>query len=190
MALPYIVNAHENTIHSTIILSPPGRGKTTLLRDIVRSISNGLEKINFKGLHVGVVDERGEIAAMYKGVPQNDLGERTDILNNISKEKGMKMLVRAMAPEVIAADEIGTKEDVEAIKYATTSGVKGIFTAHGGSMEDIMQNPILQSLYRMNIIERTLLIEKDRSISLIGIKHLKEESKWYLLKLLYYYQYF
>ena len=177
MALPYIVNAHENTIHSTIILSPPGRGKTTLLRDIVRSISNGLEKINFKGLHVGVVDERGEIAAMYKGVPQNDLGERTDILNNISKEKGMKMLVRAMAPEVIAADEIGTKEDIEAIKFATTSGVKGIFTAHGGSMEDIMQNPILQSLYRMNIIERTLLIEKDRSISLIGIKHLKEESK-------------
>lgn len=70
------------------------------------------------------------------------------------------MLVRAMAPEVIAADEIGTKEDIEAIKYATTSGVKGIFTAHGGSMEDIMQNPILQSLYRMNIIERTLLIEK------------------------------
>ena len=126
---------------------------------------------------MGVVDERGEIAAMYKGVPQNDLGERTDILNNISKEKGIKMLIRAMGPEVIVADEIGTKEDIEAIKYAVTSGVKGIFTAHGGSIEDIMQNPILKELYNLNIIERTILIEKNREIKLI---YSKEENKWYI----------
>lgn len=174
MALPYILNKQENTVHNTIILSPPGRGKTTLIRDIIRNISSGIEKINFKGMHIGVVDERGEIAAMYKGVPQNDLGERTDILNNISKEKGIKMLIRAMGPEVIAADEIGTKEDIEAIKYAVTSGVKGIFTAHGGSIEDIMQNPILKELYNLNIIERTILIEKNREIKLI---YSKEENK-------------
>ena len=152
----------------------PGRGKTTLIRDIIRNISSGIEKINFKGLHVGVVDERGEIAAMYKGVPQNDLGERTDILNSISKEKGMRMIIRSMGPEVIVADEIGTKEDVEAIKYAITSGVKGIFTAHGASMKDIIKNPILKELYSLNIIERTILIEKNREIKLIGIE---EENK-------------
>ena len=151
-----------------------GRGKTTLIRDIIRNISSGIEEINFKGLHVGVVDERGEIAAMYKGVPQNDLGERTDILNNISKEKGMRMIIRSMGPEVIVADEIGTKEDVEAIKYAITSGVKGIFTAHGASMKDIIKNPILKELYSLNIIERTILIEKNREIKLIGIE---EENK-------------
>ncbi len=123
---------------------------------------------------MGVVDERGEIAAMYKGVPQNDLGERTDILNNISKEKGMRMIIRSMGPEVIVADEIGTKEDVEAIKYAITSGVKGIFTAHGASMKDIIKNPILKELYSLNIIERTILIEKNREIKLIGIE---EENK-------------
>ncbi len=123
---------------------------------------------------MGVVDERGEIAAMYKGVPQNDLGERTDILNSISKEKGMRMIIRSMGPEVIVADEIGTKEDVEAIKYAITSGVKGIFTAHGASMKDIIKNPILKELYSLNIIERTILIEKNREIKLIGIE---EENK-------------
>ena len=123
---------------------------------------------------MGVVDERGEIAAMYKGVPQNDLGERTDILNSISKEKGMRMIIRSMGPEVIVADEIGTKEDVEAIKYAITSGVKGIFTAHGASMKDTIKNPILKELYSLNIIERTILIEKNREIKLIGIE---EENK-------------
>ena len=104
---------------------------------------------------MGVVDERGEIAAMYKGVPQNDLGERTDILNSISKEKGMRMIIRSMGPEVIVADEIGTKEDVEAIKYAITSGVKGIFTAHGASMKDIIKNPILkEALEISNILNK------------------------------------
>ena len=169
-ALPYILNVKENTVYNTIILSPPGRGKTTLLRDVVRSISNGIEEIGFKGIHVGIVDERGEIAAMYKGTPQNDVGKRSDILDNISKDKGMKMLIRAMCPQVVVADEIGTKDDVEAIKYAVTSGVKGIFTAHGGNLEDVLLNPILKELYSLNIIERTILIEKNRAISLIEEK--------------------
>ena len=104
---------------------------------------------------------------MYKGIPQNDLGERTDILENISKGLGIKMLVRSMNPSVIAADEIGTREDIEAINYAITSGIKGIFTAHGDSLKDITLNPILSKLYDLGIIERILLIEKDRSIKLI-----------------------
>lgn len=169
--LPLILNLKDNSIYNTIILAPPGRGKTTLLRDLIRNISSGIPEYNFKGINVGVVDERGEIAAMYKGVPQNNLGERTDILDNVSKSIGMKMLVRSMNPQVITADEIGTNEDIQAINYAITSGVKGIFTAHGRNLEDVILNPILSKLYNLEVIEKILLIEKDRSTKLIYDKN-------------------
>lgn len=107
---------------------------------------------------------------MYKGIPQNDLGERTDILDNVLKDVGMKMLIRSMNPKVIAADEIGTKEDIEAINYAVTSGVKGIFTAHGSSLEDITLNPILSKLQDLNVIERVVLLEENRNAKLLYSK--------------------
>lgn len=94
-------------------------GKTTLIRDIVRNISNGNNMIN--GLTVGLVDERGEISAMYKGEVQNDVGCRTDVLLNIPKAIGMRMLIRSMAPQVLVADEIGSNEDIAAIKEAMCS---------------------------------------------------------------------
>lgn len=169
--LPLILNLKDNSIYNTIILAPPGRGKTTLLRDLIRNISSGIPEYNFKGINVGVIDERGEIAAMYKGVPQNNLGERTDILDNVSKSIGIKMLVRSMNPQVITADEIGTNEDIQAINYAVTSGVKGIFTAHGRNLEDVILNPILSKLYNLEVIEKILLIEKDRSTKLIYDKN-------------------
>ena len=165
--LSFLLNLKENTIYNTIIISPPGRGKTTILRDCVRTISNGILEYGFKGINVGVVDERGEIAAMYKGIPQNDLGERTDILDNVSKDLGMKMLIRSMSPNVIVADEIGTYEDIEAINYAITSGVKGLFTAHGNDLKDIVLNPILNKLYELHIIEKIILIEPNRELTLI-----------------------
>lgn len=111
-----IIDKENNTIYNTLIVSPPGKGKTTILRDTIRNISNGIEKINFRGRNCGVVDERGEIAAMYRGIPQNDIGIRTDVIENISKAKGMRMLIRSMAPEIIACDEIGSIEDVQAIR--------------------------------------------------------------------------
>lgn len=143
----------NDQIYNSLIISSPGAGKTTLLRDLIRNVSQ------YKT--VGVVDERGEIAAMYKNEPQNDMGLKVDILNNISKSLGMKMLVRSMAPDVICADEIGTKEDIEAIKYAVTSGVKGIFTAHGNSLEDIEKSPILKELLEMNLIEKVIILDKN-----------------------------
>lgn len=96
-----------------------------MLRDIVRSISTGIKEINFTGINVGLVDERGEIAALYKGIPQKDIGIKTDILENIPKSIGIKMLIRSMSPQIVVADEIGKKEDVEAIKEAVCSRSKG-----------------------------------------------------------------
>ena len=123
-------------------------------------------KLVFKELLAGVVDERGELSATYQGIAQNDIGTRTDIVDNIPKAIGMKMLIRSMSPKVIAADEIGRKEDIEAIEYAVCSGVKGIFTAHGSNMADIEKNPILGQLLEKQLIEKILFIEENRKISL------------------------
>lgn len=164
--LESVLDLKNNTVFNTIIISPPGRGKTTILRDLIRKISDGIPEISFNGINVGVVDERGEIAAMYKGIPQNDIGRRTDILDNIPKDIGMKMLIRSMNPKVIVADEIGSTKDIEAIKYAICSGVKGVFTAHGNGLKDIINNPILNELYITDGIERVLAIDENRNVHL------------------------
>ncbi len=174
-SLPFILNNYTNQIYNTLIISAPGRGKTTLLREIVRKISNGMPEMNFNGLTCGVVDERGEISAMYKGVPQNDLGIRTDVIDNIPKAIGMKMLIRSMSPKVIVADEIGNNEDIKAIEYAVTSGVKGIFTAHATNMQEVKENPVLNELILTNKIERVLSIDKNRNIHLIYKKENKSD---------------
>lgn len=150
------------TIYNTLIISPPGCGKTTILRDIIRNISNGIRVIGFKGNNVGVVDERGEIAAMYKGIPQNDIGIRTDVIDNMPKPEAMRMLVRSMSPDVIACDEIGSLEDVKAIDYAMCSGVKGIFTSHGKDIEEINRNPELSKLLNKHIFERIVILNPQK----------------------------
>ena len=153
-----IIDIENKTIYNSIIVAPPGRGKTTILRDIIRRLSDGIEQINFRGKTCGVVDERGEIAAMYKGAPQNDVGIRTDIIENVSKNKGIHMLIRTMAPEIIACDEIGSKEDVEAIHYALYSGVKGIFTMHGKNVEDIKNNKQIYELIENREIQKIIFL--------------------------------
>ena len=151
-----VLDIENHTIFNTVIVSPPGRGKTTILRDLIRNLSNGIDEKDFSGKTIGLVDERGEIAAIYKGIPQNDIGIRTDVIDNVPKPEAMRILVRSMAPQIIACDEIGSKEDIEAINYVMCSGVKGIFTAHGNDIEDVCKNPWMAQLINNHIFERII----------------------------------
>jgi stage III sporulation protein AA len=171
--LPHLINVQANGIYHTLIISPPRCGKTTLLRDIIRQLSNGGPLI--AGMSVGVVDERSEIGACYMGTPQNELGIRTDILDCCPKAKGMMMLIRSMSPQIIAVDEIGSKEDLDAIDYVIGCGCKLIATVHGSSIEDIKSKPTLGELVKKKLFERYVILN-----NITGIGHLEEiyDSDW------------
>ena len=152
--MPYIIR--NDTIYHTLIISPPRCGKTTLLRDVIRQLSDGIR--TFSGLNVGVVDERSELGACYMGIPQNELGIRTDILDCCPKVEGMMMLIRSMSPNIIAVDEVGSREDIEAIEYVMNCGCKLIATVHGSSIDDIKNKPILGRMVREKMFERYIIL--------------------------------
>ncbi len=147
----------EDTFCHTLIVSPPGCGKTTLLRDIVRCLSE-------RGKTVGVVDERGEIAPLRDGIPQMDVGPCTDVLEGCPKAKGMVLLLRSMSPDIIAVDELGRKEDIEAAEEALYAGVKLIATAHGRDFADLETRPQLRALIRKKVFERYLFLSNRNGV--------------------------
>ncbi|MCL2050105.1 MAG: stage III sporulation protein AA [Lachnospiraceae bacterium] len=130
--LPFVF---DKRLFNVLIIAPPGCGKTTMLRDLIRQVSDGSP--NMPGFQIGVVDERSEIAGSYLGIPQNDVGTRTCVMDACPKVQGMMMLIRSMSPEIVAVDEIGSKEDLEAIKNVITCGSKIFATIHGYSMADV-----------------------------------------------------
>ncbi len=154
------VIAGTDDIYNTLIISPPRCGKTTLLRDLIRQISDGIPRLNFTGLKVGVVDERSELGGAYQGVPQNRLGIRTDVLDRGPKKEGILLLIRSMSPEVIATDEIGTKEDVEVLKEALNAGVRVVTTVHGRNLQEIKSRPILQGLFTTGVFDRFITLSR------------------------------
>ena len=177
--LRYILNIETGEIYNTLIVSSPGAGKTTILKDLVKKISNGIEEINFKGQDVTVIDERGEISAMYEGILQNDLGIRTDVIQNVPKAIGIKMCIRSMAPKVIVADEIGNFGEAEAIKNAFCSGIKGIFTAHGDDFLEICLNSELNNLLKNCLIEKIIFLDKKEKGKLKYVYELDRKNKKY-----------
>ena len=152
--LPYLWG-DEGLLH-TLIISPPRCGKTTLLRDMVRQISDGSRAR--RGYTVGVVDERSEICGCFMGIPENDVRVRTDVMDACPKAEGMMMLVRSMAPEVIAVDEIGRYEDIDAIETVLYSGCRLIATVHGSSLSDIQAKPLFQRLAQEQVFERYVIL--------------------------------
>lgn len=152
--MPYITIS--NSVMNSIIFSPPQMGKTTLIRDIARQLSDGFSK--FKGIKVSIVDERSEIAGCLNGVPQNKVGVRTDVLDACPKAAGIMMLIRSMSPEVIITDEIGRAEDVGAVLEAMNSGIKIVTTAHSASVNEAQYRPILAGLLEEKVFERILIL--------------------------------
>ena len=140
---------------STLILAPPGAGKTTLLRDVIRCLSDG---VGCQHHRVGLVDERGEVAALCRGMPQLDVGENTDVMDGCPKARGLIMLLRGMNPQVLAADEITAEEDVQAVRLAAGCGVGLLCTAHGSDREDLCRRPLYRGLMAEGIFHNLLTI--------------------------------
>nr|WP_242862447.1 stage III sporulation protein AA [Clostridium massiliamazoniense] len=156
-----------NRINNTIIISPPKCGKTTLLRDITRNISNGYAPLKFEGKRTTVIDERSEIASCYRGIPQMNVGIRTDIYDNCIKSQGIIMAIRTMAPEVVVCDEIGTNKDIEALIMAYNSGVNVIVTIHGNEVEDIYKRPVFKDILDNKMIKKIIVLSNKDGIGTV-----------------------
>ncbi len=146
----------EGCVISTLIVSPPRMGKTTLLRDITRQVSN-------RGFRCAIADDRGELAAMYSGIPSNLVGAQTDVIDGAPKAEAIEMLLRTMSPEVIISDEIASEADVAALRGASGTGVSIIATTHGATIEDVMRRNTLLPLFKDKIFSQAVMISRDFS---------------------------
>lgn len=170
---------NSSEINNTIIISPPQCGKTTLLRDIVRNLSNGNERLGFKGVKVALIDERNEIAGSYLGINQMDVGIRTDIIETCPKDVGIMMVLRSMSPNVIVTDEIGTEKDIKALYTALNGGVGLITTVHGDSIEDIRNKKELRNLLDEELFKKVVLLSSKKGPGTIENIYDLQEKRWY-----------
>ena len=162
IAEPIITDIFSGEWLNTMIIGPPQTGKTTLLRDIARIISSGDRQHQLPSAKVGIVDERSEIAGCANGVPQLTFGERIDVLDACPKAEGMMMMIRSMSPNVLIVDEIGRREDAEAIMEAAHAGIKLIMTIHGNSLEDIHKRPSLKEIVSQAIFRRFIVLSRKK----------------------------
>lgn len=168
----------DNKVNNTLIISPPKCGKTTLLRDISRNLSN-------MGKRVAIIDERSEIAGCYKGIPQMDVGIRSDVLDNCLKSRGIIMAIRSLAPEVIICDEIGSKEDINSLVMAFNSGVSVISTLHGFDIGDLFYRKVFKDILDNKILDLVIVLSnKNKQGEIKGIYKMEKEGEGKFLKLL------
>ena len=144
----------EDKVMNTLIISPPGAGKTTLLRDVLRQLSDTYMQ------RVSIVDERSEIASCYKGIPQNNVGVRTDVYDCCPKTEGMMLMIRAMAPQVVAVDEVGSVSDMKAIQEAMACGCKVVATMHGDTIEDVLAKEFMDECIANKLFDRFVFIKR------------------------------
>ncbi|CEH35406.1 stage III sporulation protein AA [Romboutsia lituseburensis] len=169
----------DNQVNNTLIISPPQCGKTTLIRDIVRNLSNGNRDYGFKGIKVALIDERNEISGSYLGVPQMDVGIRTDIIETCPKDLGIMMLLRSMSPNLIVTDEIGNIDEIKALYTALNGGVNLITTVHGDSIEDIKSRKELSNLLDKDLFKKVIILSAKKGPGTVEKIYDLEEKRWY-----------
>lgn len=147
--------AQNSARYSLLIVSPPGMGKTTLLRDYIRFLSDG-------GMNIGLADERREIACCLDGIPQLDVGDRTDVMDGCPKYLGLSMMIRACAPDLVAADEIGSVEEAQALIDAKRCGVHIAVSAHGLDLNDVRRRPYVGMLLAEKVFDWCVLLGPGR----------------------------
>ena len=145
---------------NTLILAPPGGGKTTLLRELVRCLSDGCN--GNEGRRVALVDERGELAAVRQGVLQMDVGKRTDVLDGCPKAVAIPMMLRCMNPQILAVDEITLREDIQAMTMAANCGVGLLATIHAADAAELLRKPLYRELLAAEVFRLAVVIQEEK----------------------------